>query len=49
MVTLLNFNDCCRWRELPMLSLGDSIGCTSCTFVERLIMDMIASVMLSYW
>jgi hypothetical protein len=32
-----------------MLSLEGSIGCTSCTFEERLVMYMMASVMLSYW
>lgn len=29
--------------------LKDSIDCPSCTFVERLIMDMITSVRFSYW
>lgn len=49
MVTLRNFSDCCRWRELPTSSFGDSIGCKSCSFVERLIMDVIVSVIVSYW
>jgi hypothetical protein len=48
MMTLLCSSHCYIWRELPMLSLEYSIDCTSCTFVERLIMDMITGVMRSY-
>jgi hypothetical protein len=46
MMTFLNVNDCLGWRKLPMLSFGDSISCTSCTLVEKLILDMIASTKL---
>lgn len=50
MVILFSFNDCCIWKELLALFTWDNIGCTSCTFVERLIMHVIVSVMLlSYW
>jgi len=49
MANLLSFIDSYKCRELLGVILGDSIGCTPYTFTERMIMDVIASVMLSYW
>ena len=46
--TLLNFNDCYDWRELPALSLRHIIDCASCIVAERLIMNVIVGVILCY-